>query len=543
VLKKTKTFLFTDAHVVEEGFLELINNILTIGMVPALFPEEEKDGLAQPLEDEMRKAGLPEQKEFRWSYFVTRSRENIHIVLAMSPAGDTLRMRCRNFPGLVSNTSIDWFFAWPEDALSAVAQNFLVNVPLNEEIRQPITDHIVMIHQSVQKYSVDFETIYKRKNYSTPKNYLDFIYNYIKFIANNRKFIESQIRRLEGGLTTLAKAQEDTEELSKELAIKNAEIAEKKKVVEELIEDILAKSEIASKQKEVASEKKAFLDVQSVIIAQEEAEASKALEEAIPALEAAKEALNNIKAADITEIKALPQPPQIIQDVCTICYFIYPKGGSDDQWASVKLKLLGDMQLLANLKEYDVAKTKTDQANRAKKKLQTLEKETGLTGSELLAFIKTKNLATAGLFSWVTSTIKCYDIYKEVEPKRKKAEEMKRQKAAAEKDLAETEARLKDVSEKLAELESKKAIKQAELDDLERKSKEMTRKLNAASKLITGLGSEQRRWTGDMEQLAADKIKLVGDCLSGSAFLSYCGAFNSELRQKMVYGKWKEDLI
>lgn len=45
VLKRPKTFLFTDAHVVEEGFLELINNILTIGMVPALFPEEEKEGL------------------------------------------------------------------------------------------------------------------------------------------------------------------------------------------------------------------------------------------------------------------------------------------------------------------------------------------------------------------------------------------------------------------------------------------------------------------------------------------------------------------
>jgi len=55
VLKKPQTFLFTDSHVAEEQFLELINNILTIGMVPALFPEEEKDGLIQPLDDEMRK--------------------------------------------------------------------------------------------------------------------------------------------------------------------------------------------------------------------------------------------------------------------------------------------------------------------------------------------------------------------------------------------------------------------------------------------------------------------------------------------------------
>jgi len=146
VLKKPKTFMFTDAHVVEEAFLELINNILTIGMVPALFPEEEKDGLTFPLDEEMRKQNLPETKEFRWQYFVNRARENLHIILAMSPAGDTLRIRCRNFPGLVSNTNIDWFFAWPEDALAAVASHFLVNVELEEEMRQPITDHIVMIH-------------------------------------------------------------------------------------------------------------------------------------------------------------------------------------------------------------------------------------------------------------------------------------------------------------------------------------------------------------------------------------------------------------
>ena len=66
VLRKEKTFLFTDAHVVEEGFLELINNILTIGIVPGLFPVEEQDGLTTAVEDEMRKLGLPETKESKW---------------------------------------------------------------------------------------------------------------------------------------------------------------------------------------------------------------------------------------------------------------------------------------------------------------------------------------------------------------------------------------------------------------------------------------------------------------------------------------------
>jgi len=133
VLNKPQTFLFCDNHVAEEGFLELINNILTIGMVPGLFPEEEKDGLIGPLDDEMRKQKLPETKEFRWGYFVNKCRENLHIVLAMSPAGDQLRLRCRNFPGLISNTTVDWFFPWPEDALQAVSEAFMGTVELEAD--------------------------------------------------------------------------------------------------------------------------------------------------------------------------------------------------------------------------------------------------------------------------------------------------------------------------------------------------------------------------------------------------------------------------
>lgn len=260
VLDKPRTFLFTDSHVAEEGFLELINNILTIGMVPALFPEEEKDGLINPLDDEMRKQRLPETKEFRWSYYVNKCRESLHIVLAMSPAGDTLRVRCRNFPGLISNTNVDWFFPWPEDALTAVASNFMGEVKITDEEREKVTSHLVMVHMSVQKYSEDFKNIYKRANYSTPKNYLDFIKNYTLFLKDKRNLYDNNVRRLEGGLTTLAKAQKDTEILSRELEVQNAEIAKMSVNVKALIDDISQKSEVAAVQAKGAGEKKEYLD-------------------------------------------------------------------------------------------------------------------------------------------------------------------------------------------------------------------------------------------------------------------------------------------
>lgn len=109
--------------------------------------------------------------------------------------------------------------------------------------------------------------------------------------------------------------------------------------------------------------------------------------------------------------------------------------------------------------------------------------------------------------------------------------------------MAETEATLAALNASLAELNANKKEKGDELDELERKSNEMTRKLTAASQLINGLGSEQVRWTGDMGFIKEDKIKLVGDCLTGSAFLSYCGPFNSVLRQKMIFETWKADLL
>jgi len=92
-----------------------------------------------------------------------------------------------------------------------------------------------------------------------------------------------------------------------------------------------------------------------------------------------------------------------------------------------------------------------------------------------------KSQAAGGLFKWCTSTLTCYDIYKDVEPKRKKAEAMVAAKEKGEKELAETIANLEKLNKQLAELNANKKLKQDELDELERQSALMTKKLNLAS--------------------------------------------------------------
>lgn len=82
------------------------------------------------------KNGSSPAKESIWQYFVTKCSVNLHVVLCMSPTGDTLRTRCRNFPGLINNAIIDWFLPWPEQALYAVSTSLLAEDVSNRIIKE-----------------------------------------------------------------------------------------------------------------------------------------------------------------------------------------------------------------------------------------------------------------------------------------------------------------------------------------------------------------------------------------------------------------------
>ena len=106
----------------------------------------------------------------------------------MSPTGDLLRSRCRNFPGLVNDTVIDWFTAWPEEALVSVATTFLSSIDeIPSYLRDPIANHVVSTHQLVMELSKKYKIELNRSNYVTPKNYLDYITNYSRTLGMNQK--------------------------------------------------------------------------------------------------------------------------------------------------------------------------------------------------------------------------------------------------------------------------------------------------------------------------------------------------------------------
>lgn len=69
----------------QESFLEMINSLLTSGMIPALFDASEKDALIQAVQSQIERSDMAPTKETSWQYFITRCRDNLHIVMITSP--------------------------------------------------------------------------------------------------------------------------------------------------------------------------------------------------------------------------------------------------------------------------------------------------------------------------------------------------------------------------------------------------------------------------------------------------------------------------
>ena len=46
-----------------------------------------------------------------YGQFISRVRDNLHLVICMSPVGEEFRNRLRMFPSLVNCCTIDWFTA------------------------------------------------------------------------------------------------------------------------------------------------------------------------------------------------------------------------------------------------------------------------------------------------------------------------------------------------------------------------------------------------------------------------------------------------
>jgi len=154
---KPTTFLFVDTQIINEQFLEDINNVLNAGDVAGLYKAEDFEGITQVGKNECIRKGLAITKMNMFSFYVQRVKDNIHCVLAMSPLDRRFTTRLRMFPSLINCCTIDWFTNWPAEALYNVAKGAFSDETMQlGDDEEACVEMCKDMHMSVEKISVDF---------------------------------------------------------------------------------------------------------------------------------------------------------------------------------------------------------------------------------------------------------------------------------------------------------------------------------------------------------------------------------------------------
>jgi len=524
IKQRNVVFLFSDTQIVRESFLEDINNILNSGDVPNLYAPDEMEQIINGCRAAVKAAGKVETRSNIFQHYIQQVRENFHIVLCMSPIGAAFRNRCRMFPALVNCCTIDWFNAWPEDALNSVAKSFLggdSKLDLGPLV-DPLCNMCVKIHQSVEDASRRYLSEQRRYNYTTPTSYLELLRLYTGMLNTQRDIVIKKIQRYTGGLTKLA----ETNEMVEGLQIKLKDL---QPVLEKAQSDtaaLLVQLEIDQKE----------ADVQAAIAAKDEAECSEVaknvavikedcqadLDEALPAYYNAVKALKSLDKKQIQEVKSFANPPRLVGYVLEgVCILL----GVKETWDDAK-KLMNQSNFLEQLQNYDKDNIDPKVIKKVTKYIKDPEFQPDV--------ISKVSQAATSLCLWVRAIYKYNEVALTIAPKKAKLAEAEGQLEAAQTLLNQKREALAKVLARLAELKAQFTASLNKRDELDRQSKMTTLRLERANKLTGGLGEEAGRWRAAKNQLETDMTNLVGNMILASGCIAYTGAFTLQYRQDLI---------
>jgi len=544
---KPTVFLFNDSQIKEDLFLENINEILNSGQVSNLYAADE---LAEVLEltrvEAKRLKKNIDGQQSLYNFFVAQCRSNLHVVLCMSPIGSSFRERLRMFPSLLSCCSLSWFSAWPEDALQSVASDFLTDVELDSATRSACVQMCQFFQKDVESMTHAYYEQLRRRCYVTPTSYLELLMTFKTLLESKRKEVSKLRARYQIGLDKLAMTETSVREMQIELEQMQPALLRTSQETDQMMQIVSKESEEAQKIREsVAKDERA---------ATESANAAKAIErecqadlnEALPILEAAIAALDTLTTQEISEIKAMRNPPRgvkvVMEALCVVkkvnpIRVPDPSGSGKmvlDYWEPAKKSILSDPKLLRSLVEYD--KDNIDP------KVITKIRTSYLSNPEFsLDKISAVSRAAHSLASWIYA-IEAYDrVVKQVKPKKEalqKAREeydvVKQKLDAARGELAKVEGKINALQENLQKMQDEKA-------ELEYKMEQCSIKLDRAHTLLSRLGGEKTRWTTLAEELGVAYTNLTGDILLSSGVIAYLPPFTSHFRSDAI-GRWTSKL-
>ena len=513
--------LLEDHQLLHSSFLEMINSLLSAGEVPGLYTQEELDPLLSPLKDLASEEGY---NGTLLSYFSSRVRSHLHVVLVMDSSSLDFVGQCEANPALYTSCTFQSMEAWSSQTMLGLPAAVLrggggTKVIIGEksltggEEERSLGPSFLKIHESCHSMG------------ATPQNFMCFLHTYQSVLLHKREGLRKQQDRLQAGIGKLNEATALVDELKTKAAAQRSLLAVKQSEADEALEQITASMSAASERKsemEVIkgkqSEERAKLETRKKAIDIE-------LSEIEPLVAQAKKAVGSIKPATLAEIRALHVPPTAIRDILegVLCIM----GIYDTSFSNMRT-FLGRREVKDDIINFDVRKITPEIRTNVQ---QLLEKNSNSFEDSVA---KRASAAALPLASWVKATVKFSSVLEKIGP-------LEREQASLQSNLEQSEQRLERLSKGLEQLDKKVADMRVKFEGrtteaarlkLEVEKEEET--ILAAENLVGKLKGEHERWSEQVKELNKEMKEIPLSSLLASAFLTYLSKSpEDERRDKM----------
>ena len=542
---KSTVLLMTETDLKDNNFMEIMNSMLTTFSVPGLFTREETEALHGEVRARasLERFFIGESAHDAQAYYQQRVMQNFHVILTFSPVGSNFRSKSRSYPGLISGCNIDWFFAWPDEALAAVSSKKLtkyctdLSITLSDGVQNGVVKFFSSCHVLMTTNAELFWSTCRRRVHFTPKTFLSMLEQFFQFYRQYLDRNNSDSHKIRNGLQKLLNATEDVSSLRISLKESEKLLSVARAKTSELLKSISAAADIAAAKTKECEAVASRIEKEAETVQADKDDTQKDLEAAQPALDAAIEALSSISTKDIQTLKKLGKPPELIKRIFDGVLIL--KQRPVVPWRMV---VVGDKKVCEN--SYSTSLRMMDERDFVES-LLNFQKDaiTEETVELLMPYLEMPDFNfeagkkasgnVAGLCSWVRAMCTYFEVSRFVKPKIEALAIAEVKLKVATTKLAKARAELKEQEAELASMHAKLDAAMEEKQKIEDSADQTRKKCDTADALILGLSGERVRWTMQIAEFDAIILRLAGDMCVCSAAVSYFGPFNSEFRESL----------
>jgi dynein heavy chain len=590
-------FIVADQQVKHESFLENVNAFLTGGEIPGLFAAEDRDsvlGTVRHVAKSQSRRTFQDSEEWLWNWFVTRVRQNLRFVLCFSSQGDTLRQRARWFPGIFDSCCVIVHMPWPADALALVARSTVTEMqsaakggitrsfsrsgPLAMlaaqheqdeadaedsattgssadarmtklvhgalDVPAPLLPELLTeIHEGAKRLCDTAFEQQRQRIFCTPKMFLSLLDTFRRIFNSKTRELKRSFGTLALGLDKMKAAENDVTEMRAVLDKKEALLREAQEETDALLQEITIATQAAESQKVDIAADRDTLAREAAKITDARESAQQDLRGAEPALNAAREALEQITANDMKTLKALQKPPEMVRRIFDgVCILLHhtvdevqcvpgPKGRLmlQDSWQRGGKGLLSRMDFLDTI-------TGFNSKNKDRINDETCELLQPYLWQPDFSYERARSACgnVAGLCTWVRAMETYRRMSKYVAPKIEALDLAERRLDLANQKLESKQVELARAEENVRQFQAKLQDAKDRKQKLEEDAANTRRRMRYATDLIVKLKDEKERWQEQFAGADAALAQVAGTAVCCASIVTYAGPFDVGYRAQLT---------